>query len=205
MRNSAENQIFWNSGSLFGRMQKRLVKQSLFYRFLGPFSLKIHFWPKKWKFLPKTVILAKFLKFHKIWWNSPNFTHFGVLGPPKAKKKCHALPFKAEKVTLWEVSRLCAEKVIFASENDFLVIFPFWGGISNFFGPERTFSARGLQKTSQELMFIKVFWPGCPRADSGPKKSLLGSQHAKNGEIPPILGKRGVLLEKAPCYLKNNQ
>ena len=45
----------------------------------------------------------------------------------------------------------------------------FLGGISNCFGPKRTFAARGLQKTSQELMFIKVFWPGCPRTDSGRK------------------------------------
>ena len=43
---------------------------------------------------------------------------------------------------------------------------------SHFFGTKRTFPVPGLQKTSQELTFIKVSEPGSQKTDSGPKRHL---------------------------------
>ena len=40
------------------------------------------------------------------------------------------------------------------------------------FGPKRTLPARGLQKTSQKLMFIKGSEPGPQKTDSGPKSDI---------------------------------
>ncbi len=60
---------------------------------------------------------------------------------------------------------------------------------SNFFGPKRTFPVLGLQKTSQELTFIKVSEPGPQKSDSGPKSHFWAPEMLKNNENSHILVK----------------
>ena len=74
----------------------------------------------------------------------------------------------------------------------------FWSGIPNIFGPERTFAARGLQKTSQELMFIKVSEPGSRKTDSGPKSHFWAPKMLK-------IVKFRLFLVKWGCYLKKHR
>ncbi len=61
------------------------------------------------------------------------------------------------------------------------------------------FSGSGPPKNLPGAYVYKGILAGLPTDRFWAEKSLLGSQNAKNGEIPPILGKRGVQLEKAPC------
>ena len=72
--------------------------------------------------------------------------------------------------------------------------FLIFGGIPLFFGKNRTFPVLGLQNTSQNLTFIKVFAPGAQKSILGPKSALWGPEMLKMKEFHPFLVKwRGAL------------
>ena len=75
---------------------------------------------------------------------------------------------------------------------NFLIVddfFDFWGRKAVFWSP-------GLQKSSQNLMFIKGFAPGAPGSHFGRKGGLLGSKTSKCAEFHAFGPKRGSLPPK---------
>ena len=83
--------------------------------------------------------------------------------------------------------------------------FRFWGGIPVFLGQKCTFPVLGLQKSSQNLVFIKGLARGPGRSHSGPQRALLGSRNAKRGGIPPFLQNGRASLKTGRASLKKDQ
>ena len=128
-----------------------LTKPMPFYRFFSSFSLKNHFFRKKWKFPEISAILVKFQEFHQIWWNSPNSTNFGVPDPPKSIAFYNSLCFKAKKVTLREVSRSSAGKSLFHTKSAFSVNFCFWAEFPGFLVKSALFRPWASKKPPRTL------------------------------------------------------
>ena len=141
-------------------------------------------------------ILRNFTQFHEISWFSPNF---GVLAPRRGHvwvltNIVHA--FKAKKVTFWEVCSDFAWFSLFSRKIDFP-----WNFMkfckNSISGPQKLFfSALGLQKSSQNVVFIKGFAPGAPGSHFGRKRGLLGSKTPKWAEFHVLGPKRGSLPPK---------
>ena len=152
-------------------------------------------------------ISLNFTKFRGISRNLVNFTkfsHFRQNGSRNSKIGISEQLFKAEMVRFREHFRIFAKCQLFARKTLFREN-PFLERNFQLFWSKTHFSGSGPPKNLPGAYVYKGFWAGPPKVRFWTKKSLLGTQNAKNGGIPPIVGKRGVPLEKAPCHLKNNQ
>ena len=135
----------------------------------------------------------KFRKFHQISWN---FMEFGgihqilVFWGPGIKKRPMSVhlehAFKAKKVTLLGVFRLCAEMPILGYGTPFWVQIRFWGGFPALFRKECAFPDPGPQNTSFFITFIKGFGQGGQKVHLGSKSALLGAEMLKGVEFRPF-------------------
>ena len=127
------------------------------------------------------LISANYTKFHEIPGNLVNFTKFSYFwqnGSRISKSGISEQLFKAEIVRFREHFRVFAKFQLFR-EIAISMKIRFLSGNSSFFGPNRTFPARGLQKNSQKLTFIKVSEPGSQEIDSGPKSHFWAPEMLK--------------------------
>ena len=128
--------------------------------------------------------LMEFTKFHQFW----GFAIF-------QKYRFHPIhAFKAEKVTLREVSRTAATKSLFHTKTAFSVNFCFWAEFPVFWWKVH-FSGPGPPKNLPERCVYKGFYAGAAKVPFWTKKSTFWPRNAKNRGIPGFLAKWA-------CHLK---
>ena len=100
--------------------------------------------------------------------------------------------------------RAFLQKSTFPRQNRFFCEFPVFGRNFQFFGEKCTFPALGLQKTSQNVVFIKGFTQGPQKPHSGPKRALFGPESLKSRNSR-FFSNMGLPLENGLCHLKKHQ
>ena len=168
------------TGRARGAMPKHQVFLVVFIGIWEPFRPGAPLFAKMVKFRENGNILLNFTKFHEISWFS---SHFGVFAPMDPSGHRHFVikqPFKAKKVTFWEVCRdfanfaFSAPKMIFLRNSKKFCKFSVSGSQNQFF-------RLGASKKAPRTLRLSLLLRRGRRSPILGPKELFWAPKPKNG------------------------
>ena len=99
--------------------------------------------------------------------------------------------FKAKKVRFRDISHFWGDFSLFQPKTTFCPKFSFWAPFPPILAPKPVFPLLGLQKTSQNVTFIRGFEQGAPGPPFEPKNAFLGPKMRKRAKFR-FLGPKSV-------------